>query len=372
MDVKLSEKHSLVTYSIHTLIILSICMFMLFSITDVSMSLYGKRNFVLNESKDGTIANIYKYKRDKKALKYPVKIDQTLVKLINWTDPEYPLDVSYLIENKDLCASVKNLTVLVVVNTATDHFGRRQTIRKTWTNNTYFSHLGTLRTLFLLGRTVDTSIQADIEKESKEYGDILQGDFMDTYLNLTHKGVMGLKWLNERCRNAKMILKVDDDFIVNIFIYFRKIGKSLPSTHVYCLYGTDGVIRDKENKWYLSENHFKGEKIYREHCKGKFVSMRNDIIPSLYISARKTPFFPYDDVTLFGYAMHNIKGLRYKTLEQKDMENVNSLAITCLKEQKNKCPNLVIGAPKRKEMEDAWLMMLKFFSPKSHSLYMKV
>ena len=295
--------------------------------------------------------------------KYHVEIDTSLVTLINWTNPKYPMNVNYLIENKYLCTSVRMLTVLVVVNSATDHFDRRQAIRLTWTNDKYYSHLGTVRVLFLLGKSPTPAVQVSIEKEAEISRDILQGDFMDTYLNLTHKGVMGFKWITDRCQNAKTILKVDDDFMVNMFLYLPKI-KQLYSTDVYCDYIPTLIPRDKENKWYVSENHFRGQTRYKPFCKGKFVSINNDIIPLLYESAIRTPFFPYDDVLLFGYVIHNIKTVNVKRIMKSSMTSTNIVANVCLTRRKSNCTKFVIGATGDIEMRETWYNILKYFGNK--------
>ncbi|XP_060583239.1 beta-1,3-galactosyltransferase 1-like [Ruditapes philippinarum] len=293
-------------------------------------------------------------------MKYRVQIDSNLVKLINWTNPKYPKDVKYVIENKYLCASVRKLAVLVVVNSATDHFDRRQAIRLTWTNDKYYSHLGTVRVVFLLGKSANLAVQMGIEKEAEISRDILQGNFMDTYCNLTHKGIMGLKWITERCRNAQVILKVDDDFMVNMFIYLRKL-KTLHDRQVYCDYHPDKIPREENNKWVVSEDHFKGQTHYKPFCKGKFVSMTNSIIPYLYESATKTPFFPYDDVLLFGYVIHNVKTIRVKSLKRTDMTTTNYIARKCLDVRKYKCTRFVIGADNEREMRITWYKILKNF-----------
>ncbi|XP_060578750.1 beta-1,3-galactosyltransferase 1-like [Ruditapes philippinarum] len=292
---------------------------------------------------------------------YTIQMAPNLEKLINWTNPRYPYNVTYLIENPDLCTSVKDdLSVLVVVNSGTEHFDRRLAIRKTWTNNKYYSHLGTVRVLFLLGMTANPLVQEGIEEEAEAFRDILQGDFIDTYLNLTHKGVMGFKWITERCRNAKMIMKVDDDFVINMFLYFQKVDTVLQSINVFCELIEGRVQRNKTSKWFVSEDHFRGEARYERYCEGKFVSMTNDIIPSLYESAMRTPFFPYDDVLLFGYVMHNIPGLKYRS-ETECMAPKNDEAMKCLREQNSKCDNLVIATNDVFEMETAWAAILENF-----------
>ena len=53
-------------------------------------------------------------------------------------------------------------------------------------------------------------------EESRTHGDILQEDFVDSYMNLTLKSVMGLKWVSNHCMKAEFVMKTDDDIYVNI------------------------------------------------------------------------------------------------------------------------------------------------------------
>jgi beta-1,3-galactosyltransferase 1 len=208
---------------------------------------------------------------------------------------------------------------------------------------------------------MNSKVQTGIEEESGIFRDILQGDFTDTYRNLTHKGVMGFKWITERCRNAKMIMKVDDDFVVNMFVYFQKLNGPLKHINVYCERMEGKIQRKNESKWFVSNDHFRGETHYKEYCEGKFVSMTNDFIPALYESAIKTPFFPYDDVSLFGYAMHNIPGLKYRS-ETKSMARERDVGMKCLNEKKNKCDIFVIASDSAENISKTWSIVLKHFN----------
>ena len=42
----------------------------------------------------------------------------------------------------------------------------------------------------------------EIEKEAKTEGDLVQGDFMDSYHNLSYKNVMGKLWASNFCPQA--------------------------------------------------------------------------------------------------------------------------------------------------------------------------
>ncbi|XP_060562194.1 beta-1,3-galactosyltransferase 1-like [Ruditapes philippinarum] len=297
--------------------------------------------------------------------KFPLKMISNLSKLINATNPKYALTInsSYLIENPNLCKRALNFSVLVIVNSATDNFERRQAIRATWTNDSYYHHLGKVKVMFLLGKPLNNIVQEMIKRESEAYADILQGDFVDTYFNLTHKGVMSFKWIQESCRNPKHILKVDDDILVNMFLYFEHIQNTpkVRDANVYCHYGTSPVVRKQSIKWYISDNHFRGVKYYLNFCRGKFVSMTNDIIPSLYLSASKTPFFKLDDVLLYGYVMHNIPSLKYETLAWNEMQEDNGNAIKCFETLKDKCQLVIMQASGIHEMSETWSTVLKYF-----------
>ena len=51
----------------------------------------------------------------------------------------------------------------------------------------------------------------EIEKEAKTEGDLVQGDFMDSYHNLSYKNVMGKLWASTFCPQAEFVVKSDDD-----------------------------------------------------------------------------------------------------------------------------------------------------------------
>ena len=72
-----------------------------------------------------------------------------------------------------------------------------------------------IRIVFLLGKPEKKQYQSSINFENKQYYDIVQGAFLDTYRNLSYKAVLGLRWVVENCGQAKFNLKIDDDVVVN-------------------------------------------------------------------------------------------------------------------------------------------------------------
>ena len=67
------------------------------------------------------------------------------------------------------------------------------------------------------GNSDDKEKQKKLNEESEKYGDIIQGDFLDTYHNLSYKGVMGHLWVSEFCEQAEFMIKTDDDWFVDLY-----------------------------------------------------------------------------------------------------------------------------------------------------------
>ena len=110
----------------------------------------------------------------------------------------------------------KNIRIVYVVKSAMDHFEHRNVIRKTWGYEKRFSDV-TIKTVFLLGSTLDKNdkLMKQVNDESKEFGDIVQGDFIDSYYNNTIKTMMGLRWAAEICPHARFYAFFDDDYYVS-------------------------------------------------------------------------------------------------------------------------------------------------------------
>jgi len=53
---------------------------------------------------------------------------------------------------------------------------------------------------------------------------------VDTYRNLTYKGVAALRWVDTYCSQATFVLKTDDDIFVNMFSLLRLLKKMTRKT----------------------------------------------------------------------------------------------------------------------------------------------
>ena len=77
----------------------------------------------------------------------------------------------------------------------------------------------------IAGSTSDTKLQKSIEYENQKFGDIIQGDFVDTYHNLSYKAIMGNLWAAEFCEQAEFVVKADDDMFIDLYEVSRRTFK---------------------------------------------------------------------------------------------------------------------------------------------------
>ncbi|KAK3593697.1 hypothetical protein CHS0354_013593 [Potamilus streckersoni] len=276
------------------------------------------------------------------------------------TNIVYPLTAfgsPYVLNNDKICAGVSNnFTFIVMVHTATDHFYRRSVIRETWANKNLLMNHG-IRVVFLLGRPEDgQKVQAAIKYESDLHGDIVQGDFIDTYHNLTHKGVLGYRWITEFCLQAKFVIKVDDDIFVNIFKLLLDVSQTYKDDKrkLRCYVRDKGTspIQRKTGKWRVDDWEFRNMTTFPvTYCNGFFVILTTDIIKELYEASKETPFFWIDDVYIFGLLPARVGSITFESVSELSLDEEDSLQ--CFTVDKP-CEYLAATAIAKGVMETLW------------------
>ena len=121
-----------------------------------------------------------------------------------------------IIENQGVCNSEGGTVRLIfIICTRITNKHERHILRKTWLSK-YIGNKEDVRYVFLVGRDKYDEHQPAIEEENRIYGDLTQGNFIDSYSNLTLKTIMGFRWASTYCANAEFVMKVDDDVFVNV------------------------------------------------------------------------------------------------------------------------------------------------------------
>jgi hypothetical protein len=98
------------------------------------------------------------------------------------TRTTYPIVLTkpYKINNEGICRNVTKLSCIVIVHTSPRHFNRRNIMRETWLNSSYYNP-ESIRVVFLLGQVSNISLQMKIEHENSVFKDIVQGHFIHLY-----------------------------------------------------------------------------------------------------------------------------------------------------------------------------------------------
>lgn len=221
--------------------------------------------------------------------------------------PGFSLDgkfYPFIITAKDVCKTdgVSLINFVTVIISGSGNFLDRRTVRETWAQ----ARPG-VRFVFLLGRPKNEKTQEQILEENKNYGDLVQGDFMDTYRNLTLKAVMALKWASTYCSSATYMFKTDDDtfaHLPNIVRYLHKIGQR--SKFITCRANDDHrPEHDEDSKWYVPESQF-NESFYPVYCSGAGYIVSMDVVSRLYSAATVTPSIPIEDAYVTGILTRKI------------------------------------------------------------------
>ena len=140
---------------------------------------------------------------------------------------------------KEKNSSTNGKSIFVAIISAPSYFKKRQLIRTTWARHfatqSHLVHLAGFA--FIVGHSSNNSVEDGLEKESQQYGDILQVGMMDGYYNITLKVAGLLNWIHKNCPSVDYVLKADDDVYVNV----RNLSPmlmALPSV-TYGMFGTE-------------------------------------------------------------------------------------------------------------------------------------
>ena len=232
-----------------------------------------------------------------------------------------PGKITYTPHGAGLCSGDTFLVIFVC--SAVEHFEHRQMIRETWgsfqrqtarsqhgestgknqwnCSDELLPYLRATRLIFHIGLSSNNvaSVQQDVERERVKYDDVIQGDFVDTYANLSLKSVSMLRWLSLFCQNAKFLMKTDDDVFINLPLLLKDLSNVV---HKKFLMGdiitAAQPIRDKDSKWYTPVAAYP-HVWYPRYISGASYVISGDLIKTLSDAATGELFW-IEDVYITG------------------------------------------------------------------------
>lgn len=206
------------------------------------------------------------------------------------------IDIPFKFLHLPVCK--KSQKFVILVHTSPANIERRQVLRESWAakNETEID------VFFVTGVPKNINDQKTLEKEIIEHNNIIQGDFLDTYHNLTYKHVMGLKYVFFYCPEVEYVVKIDDDVFVNTHVvskffdvYTERFGQT---KDILCTKRVGHSVL-REGKWAVQTKDFPDDK-YPPHCLGFAIIYPRKAVELLYLQAQRLRYFWIDDVHVSG------------------------------------------------------------------------
>ncbi|XP_050517105.1 beta-1,3-galactosyltransferase 5-like [Diabrotica virgifera virgifera] len=257
----------------------------------------------------------------------PTKLLETLVEEPT-QDYNRLLNISFNFSMiNQVCQESAPVLVLIVVHSAPLNLEKRLAIRDTWGQVEE-----TKKIVFVIGDPGSPEQQKKLEAESVLFGDIVQGNFRDTYRNLTYKHVMVLKYFVYHCPQAKFLLKTDDDVFINwpslnnflIYHLFRFGDRET----VYCITRPPSPVDRSDTKWVVTIDEYP-EEVYPQYCLGYVIVYTSEVAFSLYEEAQTSnAFFWIDDAFVTGILFKNLNytqtDISYLALLDESLDAINN------------------------------------------------
>ncbi|CAB3360187.1 Hypothetical predicted protein [Cloeon dipterum] len=146
--------------------------------------------------------------------------------------------------------------------------------------------------------------QTTVEEEAMMHGDLVQGNFLEDYHNLTYKHTMGLRWAAQFCPQAQLLIKMDDDIAVDLP---RLIALAPSMVHHNMLgYVLDGLTPERhKTKWRVSTKDWP-ESHYPRFLSG-WLYVTTPLVAGKVLKALGRDFFWIDDMFITGVGSSRAK-----------------------------------------------------------------
>ena len=186
------------------------------------------------------------------------------------------------------------LFILVLINSAAGshkHYQKRLAIRSTWGKPIGRNQW---KVIFFLGKSNTRETDEHRLKEAHKYGDIIIGDFPDSYRNITQKLMMAFKWASQQ--NYKYLLKTDDDVYINIPSLIEWIkNQANPTEPLYAgvLYRAN-VIRDPSHRHFVAWKDLP-QKSYPWYPKGALYVLSSEVVQDMVQITSRVKMITVDD-----------------------------------------------------------------------------
>ncbi|XP_036417009.1 beta-1,3-galactosyltransferase 1-like isoform X2 [Colossoma macropomum] len=209
----------------------------------------------------------------------------------------YPHNYRFIIDEPHKCEQ-ENPFLVLMVPVAPHELEARNAIRRTWGNESVVQNK-TITVIFSLGLPgiKAEKQQEELSLESQQYHDLVQSDFMDSYLNLTIKTMLIMDWLASHCPQASYAMKIDSDMFLNLENLMNFLLRPDTPKENYMtgkVMWNIPVIRDKNSKWYVPKELY-AEDYYPTYPLGMGYVFSNDLSEKIVKVSKEIKPFNIED-----------------------------------------------------------------------------
>ncbi|KAK0062041.1 beta-1 3-galactosyltransferase 1 [Biomphalaria pfeifferi] len=233
---------------------------------------------------------------------------------------------SFIHNPKDTCSNSTN--VLYVVPSAPTNFWRRSKVRQGFLGTHVGNSNGNAKLLFFLGKSTDEALvaetQASVVDEFVKHNDIVQEAFEDSRRNYRLKAVSMLKWPVYFCRDAKYVVRLDDDVEINIERLFAAL-KEASALYAHFVLGhrkdNGSPVRAPSDRMYISREEYP-DRHFPIYIYGRIQAYPMAAVRLLYQAVLRVKPIWLEDVFITGLcalkvdvALVNLTGDEFKHVE---------------------------------------------------------
>ncbi|GFO41888.1 beta-1,3-galactosyltransferase 1-like [Plakobranchus ocellatus] len=226
---------------------------------------------------------------------------------------------NFILSGSNICEKdIPSILFIIPSVAKSDAAKERLDIRKTWALKFYdtkWRQSSTTRLAFFFGgsRLKPEDLQA-LKNESATFGDIMVGDFVDSYSNLSLKMATTITWVARNCPSIKAAIKVDMDTFVNVNLLLGLIEKVPVSTYPHYVLGCQHAAihppAERKGVWEVPASVYPFDKFPR-YVYGHSYVISGPALKKMAESFPHFPIVPNEDAFVTGIMAVTLNITRY-------------------------------------------------------------
>lgn len=247
---------------------------------------------------------------------------------------QFHMSATLQIANKHICSVHNNLSAVILIKNRVYASEVRYEIRKTLMDE---ARKYDIPTMFVMGLPQYVDYEEILRMENLWHNDIIQGSFIDSYYNLTLKTMTALHWTLTYCNNAKFLILLDDDIMLNFPLLISKLKNGHFDNQISgFVFRNNEVEREKGHKYGVSSSAYPTQ-YYPTFASGGVLVFDQNILNTLNRTAYEKclPAIYLDDVYVGILVNESEIKININSLNSQMGSDRHSWPACCVHDQKN-------------------------------------